>query len=98
MDEFPWAVQADPSLEGELQVAWDPTSSKLLILIGSDVAMMSRLLEHDRPLFGRVTPIVVPALNPAEVAQSLATSTATTQPPISGLGRTTAKVNGPENP
>ena len=43
----------------------------LLILIGSDIAMMSRLMEHDRPLFGRVTPMVVPALNPAEVAQAL---------------------------
>lgn len=79
LDEFPWAVEADPSLEGELQVAWDTTLSKLpilLILIGSDVAMMSRLLEHDRPLFGRVTPIVVPALNPAEVAQALPGRTA----------------------
>jgi AAA+ ATPase superfamily predicted ATPase len=74
LDEFPWAVEADPSLEGELQVAWDTTLSKLpilLILIGSDVAMMSRLVEHDRPLFGRVTPMVVPALNPAEVAEAL---------------------------
>src|SRR5664280_1809894 len=62
----------EQSLEGELQVAWDTTLSKLpilLILIGSDVAMMSHLIEHDRPLFGRVTPMVVPALNPAEVAQ-----------------------------
>ena len=60
--------------EGELQVAWDTSLSKLpilLILIGSDVAMMSRLMEHDRPLFGPVTPMVVPALNPAEVAQAL---------------------------
>ena len=74
LDEFPWAVDADPSLEGELQVAWDSTLSKLpilLILIGSDVAMMSRLIEHDRPLFGRVTPMVVPTLNPAEVAEAL---------------------------
>jgi len=74
LDEFPWAVDADPSLEGELQAAWDTSLKKLpilLILIGSDVAMMSRLIEHDRPLFGRVTPIVVPALNPAEVASAL---------------------------
>lgn len=74
LDEFPWAVEADPSLEGELQVAWDTILSKLpilLILIGSDVAMMGRLIEHDRPLFGRVTPMVVPALNPAEVAEAL---------------------------
>ena len=66
-DEFPRAVETGPSLEGKLQVAWDTTLSKLpilLILIGSDVAMMSRLMEHDRPLFGRVTPMVVPAPNP----------------------------------
>ena len=74
IDEFPWQTAADPSLEGVLQVVWDRILEKLpvlLVLVGSDVAMMSRLAEHDRPLFGRVRPFVVPALNLAEIAQAL---------------------------
>lgn len=74
LDEFPWLVSADPTLEGELQAQWDRVLSKLpvlLVLIGSDVAMMERLTDHGRPLFGRVTPMVVPPLNPAEIALAL---------------------------
>lgn len=74
LDEFPWLVGADPTLEGELQVQWDRTLAKLpvlLILIGSDVAMMDRLAGHGRPLFGRLSPLVVPALNPAEIAEAM---------------------------
>lgn len=74
LDEFPWQTVADSSLEGVLQVVWDRVLEKLpvlLVLVGSDVAMMSRLAEHDRPLFGRIRPVVVPALNLAETAQAL---------------------------
>lgn len=74
LDEFPWAVEKSPSLEGELQIAWDQRLEKLpvlLVLVGSDVAMMERMTEHDRPLFGRAQPIVVPPLNPAEIADAL---------------------------
>jgi AAA+ ATPase superfamily predicted ATPase len=74
LDEFPWMVRADPALEGEFQATWDRTLEQLpvlAILIGSDVAMMERLGEHDRALFGRAEPMVVPALNPAEVAGAL---------------------------
>jgi AAA+ ATPase superfamily predicted ATPase len=74
LDEFPWLADADPSLEGELQAQWDRTLAKLpvmLVLIGSDVAMMDRLASHGRPLFGRLTPLVVPALNPSEIAEAL---------------------------
>ena len=74
LDEFPWLTAADPTLEGELQVQWDRTLEKLpvlLILVGSDVAMMERLATHGWPLFGRLQPLVVPALNPAEIAEAL---------------------------
>ncbi len=74
LDEFPWFADADPTLEGELQAQWDRSLEKLpvlLILIGSDVAMMGRLAHHGRPLFGRLFPLVVPALNPAEIAEAL---------------------------
>lgn len=74
LDEFPYLASADPTLEGELQAQWDRTLEKLpvlLILVGSDVAMMERLASHGRPLFGRLQPLVVPPLNPADVAEAL---------------------------
>lgn len=74
LDEFPWACDASPTLEGELQNAWDRYLQHLpvlLILVGSDVAMMSRLTEHDRPLFGRAREDVVRPFNPLEIAEAL---------------------------
>ena len=73
LDEFPWLTEGDRSLEGELQAQWDRVLERLpilLILVGSDVAIMDQLTTHGRPLFGRISPIVVPALNPAEVAEA----------------------------
>lgn len=74
LDEFPWLVAGDPTLEGELQAQWDRALEKLpvlLVLIGSDVAMMEQLATHGRPLFGRVRPCTVSALDPGEVAAAL---------------------------
>lgn len=75
LDEFPWITAGDSAgLEGVLQAVWDRVLEKLpvlLILIGSDITMMERLAQHDRPLFGRLRELVVPALNPAEVASAL---------------------------
>jgi len=74
LDEFPWLAAADPALEGELQVQWDRALEKLpvlLVLVGSDVAMMERLASHGRPLFGRLQPLVVPALSPGELSEAL---------------------------
>ena len=80
LDEFPWFARADPTLEGELQVQWDRTLERLpilLILIGSDVTTMERLATHDRPLFGRLRPMSVSALNPAELAEAMPGATPT---------------------
>lgn len=75
VDEFPWAVQTSAGLDGLLQSLWDTELSRLpvlLILIGSDEAMMDRLFEHDRPLFGRLDDqLVVQPFNPAESAIAL---------------------------
>lgn len=71
LDEFPWLLAGDRALEGELQRQWDRDLGRLpvlLLVVGSDVAMMDSLAGHGRPLFGRVTPMVVPALDPGEVA------------------------------
>jgi AAA+ ATPase superfamily predicted ATPase len=74
LDEFPWAVEADPTLEGTLQNAWDRQLERvpvLLVLVGSDVAMMERLTNHDRPLFGRSRTMVVNPFDPGECASAL---------------------------
>ena len=73
LDEFPWMTESDKSLEGELQAAWDRMLEMLpvlFILIGSDVAMMERLGEHDRPLFGRLRQMVVPPFTPASISDA----------------------------
>lgn len=73
LDEFSWATQVDDTLEGVLQVAWDRHLQALpilVVLVGSDIAMMERLTEHDRPLYGRASEMVVRPLSPAEVAEA----------------------------
>ncbi|WP_187363875.1 hypothetical protein [Streptomyces piniterrae] len=52
LDEMPYLVREDPSFEGALQKAFDRTLTKLpvlLILIGSDVAMMEQPNTYGRP-------------------------------------------------
>jgi AAA+ ATPase superfamily predicted ATPase len=75
IDEFPWANESSPGLDGLLQSLWDLMFARrpvLVLLIGSDEAMMDQLFEHDRPLFGRLDGnFVVEPFNPAETAQAL---------------------------
>lgn len=74
LDEMPYLVREDPGFEGTLQKLFDRTFSKLpvlLVLIGSDLAMMEALNSYGRPFYQRGTEMVVPALNPAEVAGML---------------------------
>jgi hypothetical protein len=74
IDELPWLIEADPTLEGTLQSAWDSMLAHkpvLLILIGSDLAMMERLDEYERPFHQRGTVMELSALNPAEVGSML---------------------------
>lgn len=74
IDELPWLLESDPALEGELQTAWDRGLSGkpvLLILIGSDLAMMERLDDYKRPFHQRATIMALSPLNPAEVGELL---------------------------
>lgn len=74
LDEMPYLVREDPSFEGALQKAFDRTLSKLpvlVVLIGSDLTMMEQLNTYGRPFYQRGTEMVVPPLNPAEVAAML---------------------------
>jgi predicted AAA+ superfamily ATPase len=74
LDELPWLLDGDPALEGTLQTAWDTALARkpvLLVLIGSDLAMMERLDDYRRPFHQRATVMVLPPLNPAEVGALL---------------------------
>jgi hypothetical protein len=58
LDEFPYAVESDPSLPSHLQAVWDhhfKDKSLTLILAGSHIGMMVDLLHYQAPLYGRVT-------------------------------------------
>lgn len=71
LDEFPWLAESNPSLEGALQVVWDQILESrpvLLILIGSDLAMMEAMSSYGRPLFGRVKEYVVEPFTVADTA------------------------------
>jgi AAA+ ATPase superfamily predicted ATPase len=73
-DEMPYLVSKDPGFEGTLQKLFDRTLSRipvLLVLIGSDLGMMETLNTYGRPFYQRGTEMVVPPLNPAEVASML---------------------------
>lgn len=74
VDELPFLVGEDPSLEGVLQRLWDRHLSRvplLLIVVGSDLSMMEALSEYDRPLYQRLREMVVEPLNVAETAEML---------------------------
>lgn len=74
IDELPYLLASDPSLEGVLQRAWDRELSRspvLLVLIGSDVSTMELLTTHGRPLFGRGGELRVDALGPADLRELL---------------------------
>lgn len=72
VDEFPYLVEGDASVEGAFQTAWDRSLRDrpvLLVLIGSDLAVMEALEGSGRPLYGRPThPLRLAPLAPSEVA------------------------------
>lgn len=74
IDEMPYLIANDQGFEGTLQKIFDRELSQLPVLvlcIGSDLAMMQALNEYGRPFHQRATEMVVPPLNPADVASLL---------------------------
>lgn len=74
IDELPFLVESEPAIEGILQKQWDRRLEGmpvLLVLIGSDVSMMSALSEYGRPLYGRLTEMAVGPLSVAAIAEML---------------------------
>ncbi|UZN03774.1 ATP-binding protein [Cellulomonas sp. S1-8] len=72
IDEVPWLLEGIPGGAGELQRVWDRALSRkpvLLLLLGSDLAMMEQLTKADQPFHGRATEMVLHALSPRDVAR-----------------------------
>jgi uncharacterized protein len=77
LDEFPWLVEGDRAIEGQLQTAWDrllEAKPVLLVLVGSDIRMMESLTTYERPLFGRAKEMVVEPFNLADTATMVGTN------------------------
>ena len=72
VDEVPYLFAGAPDVERAFQKAWDRSlkdAPVLLIMIGSDLAMMEVLTEYGRPLYGRPTrEIDLRPLSPHDVA------------------------------
>lgn len=74
IDELPFLIATEPAIEAIIQKQWDRSLEAqpiLLVLIGSDVSMMSALSEYGRPLFGRVHEMTVGPLSPRAIANML---------------------------
>lgn len=72
LDELPYLLAGDTSVEGQLQTVWDTLMSQavMVILIGSDVSVMEMLTTYGLPLYGRPTAeLVVPPLSVLDVAR-----------------------------
>jgi uncharacterized protein len=79
IDEFPYLVAADPSVEATFQKCWDRLLSRrrvLLVLVGSDLAMMEALTTHGRPFHQRGNEMVISALSPAESGEMVGAKSA----------------------
>jgi AAA+ ATPase superfamily predicted ATPase len=74
IDELPYLVQKEPAIEALLQLVWDRTFQRLpvlVLLIGSDRATMSALVDEGRPLYDRAKELVVRPLDPATIGRML---------------------------
>ena len=81
IDEVPWLIESSPELEGIMQNVWDRVLSRrpvLLILVGSDLAMMDALTSYGRPLYSRARPVRVEPLDPVAVQRLTSLSDADT--------------------
>jgi uncharacterized protein len=81
IDELPYLVEKEPTIEAVLQLVWDRTLQHrpvLTLLIGSDRATMSAITEVGRPLYDRAREMVLEPLDPATIGAMLDLSPADT--------------------
>jgi uncharacterized protein len=79
IDELPWLIEMDDAIEELLQRVWDRVLRKrpvLVVLIGSDLAMMDALTEYGRPLFDRAAILRIDPLTPSDVVDLTGLSSA----------------------
>jgi AAA+ ATPase superfamily predicted ATPase len=72
IDEAPWLIESNEAFEGLVQRVWDQQLRHrpvMLILIGSDLAMMDALTSYGRPLYDRARIVRVEPLNPRDVGE-----------------------------
>ena len=84
IDEIPWLLENIRGGAGELQRVWDgrlATKPVLLLLLGSDLAMMEQLTKPDQPFFGRATEMVLDALSPSTSGRWLGSARSTRSTP-----------------
>lgn len=70
LDEIPWLLEGEPGGAGELQRVWDQQLSAkpvLLLLLGSDLAMMKALNEPSAPFHDRAKEMVLGPLTPRDI-------------------------------
>jgi hypothetical protein len=80
IDELPWLMEQDKAMEGALQTVWDRDLSRLpvvLVLIGSDTAVMNALQRPSRAFHRRATPMTVRPLSVADIQDMTHASAAT---------------------
>ena len=79
IDELPYLVAKDPTIEATLQMVWDRVFQRqpvVMLLVGSDRATMEALTEVGRPLYDRAREMVVRPLDLATVGEMLGLSAA----------------------
>ncbi len=72
IDELPWLLEGIDGGPGELQRVWDRELAQkpvLLLLLGSDLAMMEALGRPDQPFHGRATEMILRELSPRDVGR-----------------------------
>jgi len=74
IDELPFLIESEPAIEAIIQKQWDrrlEAQPVLLVLIGSDVSMMTALNDYGRPLYGRLSEMTIGPLSPAAIGDML---------------------------
>jgi AAA+ ATPase superfamily predicted ATPase len=74
IDELPYLVEKEPTIEATLQLVWDRTFSRqpvVVVLVGSDRATMEALTEEGHPLYDRAREMVVRPLDVATIGKML---------------------------
>ena len=72
LDEVPWLLEGIEGGAGELQRVWDNLLARkpvLLLLLGSDLALMEQLTRPDQPFYGRAKEMVLQPLSPADTGR-----------------------------